>query len=375
MVEKSTYVIAAGGTGGHLFPAQALARKLLSDGHRVALITDARFEAYSKGFGEVEVYTIPSGRMGGGLAAKLSGVANILRGILAARKALKQLQPSVVIGFGGYPSFPTVQAAHLLNIPTVLHEQNKLLGRANGMLANGASAIAASFPETEGVSAQDQSKITLTGNPVRPEVLALAGQSYQLPETGEAPYHLLVFGGSQGAAILSEVVPQALALLPESVRGRLKVTQQCREEVLETTAKAYAEVGIEAELKPFFNDMARRLGEAHLVICRAGASTIAEMQAAGRPAIYVPYPHAADNHQALNALYLEDAEAGWVIPQSGLTPTALAARIEPLFALPETLKKVAANARKLAIVDATDRLASLVAQVGGAEKNDKKDAA
>lgn len=363
------FVIAAGGTGGHLFPAQALAGYLTGEGHRVVLMTDKRFASYSAGFGAVEVRTIPSGRMGGGALAKAGAVVNILRGVWAARCHLKELKPAAVVGFGGYPSFPTMQAAQWLGLPTVIHEQNILMGKANRMLAGHVNAIAASFPDMKGLKEEERGKVTLTGNPVRPEVKALSGQEYALPKEGE-PFHLLVFGGSQGASIFGTVVPEALGMLPDALRKRVQVTQQCREENLQEVQLEYQALGIAAELHPFIDNMAEKLAEAHLVICRSGASTCAEMTVAGKPAIYVPLPNAAENHQYLNASYLEKHEAGWVMPQDGFTANALSARIESLLTLPQALAKTAERARNLALSGATAKLAGLVMQVAGLPNGD-----
>lgn len=353
------YIIAAGGTGGHLFPAQAVAHGLLAKGHRVSLVTDPRFAGYTKGFEGVEIHTLPTRKTTGGLFAKIMAAAGILRSLFYARGLLKRLAPDAVIGFGGYPSFPTMQAAIWLGIPTLIHEQNKRMGRANRVLARGVKRIAVSFPDTVGVHPAAQQKMVLTGNPVRPAILALYDRAYTLTQTGKK-WNLLIFGGSQGARIFSEVVPQAIAALPESLREKLHVVQQARQEDLVKVVQHYTDLRIVAEVKPFFDDMPERLAAAHLVICRSGASTVAEMAMAGLPAIYAPYPYAADNHQQDNADYMSQHQAGWVMSDSQMTPDALSALLQEVLGAPEKLEETSRNARKLALPEAVSQILELV---------------
>jgi UDP-N-acetylglucosamine--N-acetylmuramyl-(pentapeptide) pyrophosphoryl-undecaprenol N-acetylglucosamine transferase len=359
MKDSKKFVIAAGGTGGHLFPGQALAKHLIGQGHACVLMTDARFAPYSKGFGDIEVRTIPTGRPVGNLIKKAIAAVMILMGIMAAMAHLRQLRPAAVIGFGGYPAYPTIMAAILLRIPTIVHEQNILMGRANRRLAKHISAIATTFPQTEKIAPKDQPKVTVTGNPVRPAVAKLYGQGYQPPE-GNDKIHLLVFGGSQGAHLFSHLVPEALALLPENLRQRIGVMQQVRQEDMAEAQANYKNCEVEAELAPFFDDMDAKLAKAHLLIVRAGASTCMELAVAGRPAIYVPLPYAMENHQYLNAKYMEKACAGWVMEQGELTAESLAVQLEKLFTQPKLLTQAADAAHAAARPDATGRLTELV---------------
>jgi len=362
-------IIAAGGTGGHLFPAEALAAELLRRGERIALMTDARSAAYdSSAFANAERFVLRgAGLSGRGLRGAAGGAMALVAGTAQARRYLAALQPSAVVGFGGYASFPPLAAARLMGVARrpaiVLHEQNAVLGRANRMMARVADLLALSFPNTTHVPAG--AKVAMVGNPVRPALAALAGQPYPLPPEGGA-LRLLVTGGSQGARIFADVVPPAIAALPEAIRARLLVTQQCRAEDLARTETAYRAAGVVADLAPFFPDIAGRLATAHLVIARAGASTIAELECAGRPAVLVPLPSAIDDHQNANARALAEADAAWVYPQPAFTPGALAERLVGLFGVPGRLASAAAAAAALArphaARDLADRVLSLVRQ-------------
>jgi UDP-N-acetylglucosamine--N-acetylmuramyl-(pentapeptide) pyrophosphoryl-undecaprenol N-acetylglucosamine transferase len=358
-------VLAAGGTGGHMFPAEALARALLARDFRVALVTDRRGHAFGDRLPGVALHRIPAGRLGGSVMSKVVGLAELALGTVAAGRLLRTLAPAAAVGFGGYPSVPTMLAAARLGLPTLLHEQNAILGRANRLLAPRVRCIATSISEVAGLRAADRSRVTETGNPVRPAVAALRGAPYAAPEPG-APCHLLVLGGSQGARILSEVIPAALALLPQELRRRLRLVQQARPEDIEAVRRAYAESGIDAELATFFDDVPARLQRAHLVIARAGASTVAELEVIGRPALLVPYLYAADDHQTANARALERAGAAWVMPQADFTPAELAARLSELLAAPATLAAAASSTLGLARPDAAERLADLVVAFAGA---------
>ncbi|WP_192499033.1 undecaprenyldiphospho-muramoylpentapeptide beta-N-acetylglucosaminyltransferase [Skermanella pratensis] len=352
-------VLAAGGTGGHMFPAEALARELLARGHRVVLVTDRRGKAFGDALPEVEVHRIRASSFGSGVMGKLRGAFELGLGAIQARRLIAALRPSVVVGFGGYPSVPTVLMAQRAGVPTVLHEQNAVLGRANRMLAPGAARIATSFAAVSAVKPADRAKLVPTGNPVRPGVTAVRDLPYPALEPG-GELRLLVVGGSQGARIFSEIVPAALALLPDVLRRRIRIAQQCRPEDLEAAKAAFAEAGVDAELSSFFRDVPDRLAACHLAVCRSGASTVAELAAAGRPAVLVPYPFAMDDHQTANAQAVADAGGAWLMPQPAFTPKALADRLEALLDLPATLGKAAEAARARGAADAASRLADIV---------------
>jgi UDP-N-acetylglucosamine--N-acetylmuramyl-(pentapeptide) pyrophosphoryl-undecaprenol N-acetylglucosamine transferase len=350
-------VLAAGGTGGHMFPAEALANALLNRGCRVALITDRRGHEFTERLPGVALHRIPAGRLGAGVVQKALGLAEMLIGTLAAGKLLRAMRPAVAVGFGGYPSVPTMLGARSQRVTTVLHEQNALVGRANRLLAPRVTRIATSFPDTQGLRPADAARSVVVGNPVRPEAAKQRDTAYQPP--GET-IHLLVTGGSQGARILSTIIPAALALLPAPLKARLRLAQQARPEDLEQVRTAHRANGIDAEVASFFQDIPERLARAQLVICRAGASTVAELCVVGRPAILVPYAAAADDHQSFNARALATAGAAWVMTETEFTPETLAARLNTLLASPETLSAAAAAAHALGRPDAAELLADLV---------------
>ena len=360
MTGRHLVVLAAGGTGGHVFPAEALAVELAGRDCRLALVTDRRGGAVSGVSAPVETHRIRAGGVAGkSILALLRSAPELAIGTLQAHRLLRRLAPGVVVGFGGYASVPTMLAAAFAGLTMVIHEQNALLGRANRFLAPRVERIATSFAQSEGLPDDAAPRTVHTGMPVRPAVMAKRRAAYP-PLSGEGPLCVLVLGGSQGAHVFSEVVPKAAWLLSEAWRGRLRVAQQCRPADMEETRQAYQTVGVEAELATFFNDVPERLAAAHLLIGRAGASTIAEITAVGRPAILVPYPHAIDDHQTANAHAIDEAGAGWLIPEEAFTPAALAARLEELFALPLTLEKAAAGARAAGRPDAAARLADVV---------------
>lgn len=356
-------VIAAGGTGGHLFPAEALAAELLRRGERIALMTDARSAAYdSAAFANAERFVLSgAGLSGRGLRGAARGAVALLAGTAQARRHLAVLQPSAVVGFGGYASFPPLAAARLMGAARrpaiVLHEQNAVLGRANRLMARVADLLALSFEGTTNVPSG--ARTAVVGNPVRPALAALAGQPYPTPPEGGA-LRLLVTGGSQGARVFADVVPAAVAALPEAIRARLLVTQQCRAEDLARTGAAYRAAGVVADLAPFFPDIAGRLATAHLVVARAGASTVAELECAGRPSVLVPLPSAIDDHQSANARALADADAAWVYPQPAFTAAALTERLAALFCVPARLAAAAAAAAALARPQAARAMADQV---------------
>ncbi|NBX03750.1 MAG: undecaprenyldiphospho-muramoylpentapeptide beta-N-acetylglucosaminyltransferase [Alphaproteobacteria bacterium] len=358
--KKAPIVLAAGGTGGHIFPAEALAEALLRAGQRVVLVTDKRFANFTTGaLSTIEIRTIRAGSPAGKWYKKILGMLLLGLGVLQARRVLKDLKPQVVIGFGGYPSFPTVFAATTLGIPTVIHEQNSVLGRANRLLAGRVSRIALSFPVTLMLEEGDKTKAVMTGNPVRASVRALRDVPYpQVTQDGKM--HILVTGGSQGAAILSQVIPEAIAMLPAPLRARVRVDQQCRAADLAQARATYEKLGINADLAAFFVDLPARLAGSHLVIARSGASTITELAVAGRPAILVPLPSAMDNHQYYNANAFEDVGGGWVMAQDGFTAASLSARLEAFLTAPNVLSKAAEGARTFGEPDAAEKLAQLV---------------
>jgi UDP-N-acetylglucosamine--N-acetylmuramyl-(pentapeptide) pyrophosphoryl-undecaprenol N-acetylglucosamine transferase len=358
-------VLAAGGTGGHMFPAQALARELLDRGLTVALITDRRGGGFGPDLPQVETHRISAaGLAGRGLLGKLRGVLKLGLGLIQARRLLKALGAEVVVGFGGYPSVPTVLAGASLGLRIVLHEQNAVLGRANRLLAARADAIATSFGQVAAVAEADRGKLRLTGNPVRPAIAALGRRPYAVPD-GNDVLRLLVIGGSQGATVFNEVVPAALCRLPEPLRRRIEVSQQVPGGAIEEVAATYRDCGIACEPKAFFDDMPARLGAAHLVIGRAGASTVAELAAAGRPGLLVPYPSATDDHQTANAQCLAEAGGSWVMQQASFTAERLAERLESLFANPALL----ARASRCAQAYGRDQAAAALADVVCARDN------
>ena len=353
-------LLAAGGTGGHVFPAEALASELMDRGYRLGLVTDKRGKAYGGALGALETHHILAGGIAGkSIPARIKSVMELGIGTWQAWRLMKGLRPDAVIGFGGYASVPTMMAATFTSIPTVIHEQNALLGRANRLLAGRVKAIATSFADTRGLPLGADQKITLTGMPVRAPIAAKADTPYPVSE-GDAPLCVLVLGGSQGARVLSEVVPAALGKLPAEIKSRLDVTQQCREEDMSMVKAAYGEIGIRAHLATFIDDVPERMAKSHVVISRAGASTVAEALAVGRPSILVPYPFAADDHQSYNAQAVDAAGAGWIMPQDAFTADNLALRLDSLLGLPAVLEKSARCARDLGRADAAKRLADVV---------------
>jgi UDP-N-acetylglucosamine--N-acetylmuramyl-(pentapeptide) pyrophosphoryl-undecaprenol N-acetylglucosamine transferase len=362
---STDFVLAAGGTGGHLFPAKALATELVERGRQVHLLTDLRANSFAEGVPGVRVHCVRSGRLGGGPVRAAYGLAELAAGTVQARRLLRQLSPQAVVGFGGYPSVPTMLAAASLGLATVIHEQNAVLGRANRLLAPRVRRIAAGFPETAAIRPADRVRAVHTGNPVRAAILAIGDASYLLPKP-DGPIELLVLGGSQGAHILAEIIPPTLAALPQRLRGRLRISQQARPEDIPAVVKTYAETEISAEIESFFTDVPQRLKRAHLAICRAGASTVAELSAVGRPAVLVPYPHATDDHQTANAQAFAAAGGGWVVAQAELSPQTLATLLENLFADGSALTLAAERARGFGRRDAVQHLARLVLETGSA---------
>jgi len=357
------YVLAAGGTGGHMVPAHALAEQLLLRGHRVALITDDRGARIPGLFDNVQVHILPAGRLTGGPIGWFRAARAIMTGRAMALRLYETFLPSAVIGFGGYPAFPALLAARRDRIPTLLHEQNAVLGRVNRLMASRVDAIATAYDKVQRLPGKAEARVTLVGNPVRDEVLALRDQPFP-PLTEDGIFRILVTGGSQGASILSEVVPEGLALLPEHFRRRMQVTQQCRAEDIEQVRARYASLGIPADLATYLPDLPERLAWSHLVIGRAGASTIAELTAAGRPAILVPLPSATDDHQTFNAREMAKAGGARMIAQSKFTPIELAKQMQKLGLEPAALAKAAERAKAVGRPDAAKDLADLVERTG-----------
>lgn len=351
-------ILAAGGTGGHVIPADALAGALLARGLDLALLTDRRGQAFGGALGQIAVYPLRAGGIAGrGVRAKAKAILDLGFGILQARKLLEELKPAVAVGFGGYASIPGTTAAIWRGVPTVIHEQNAVLGRANRRIAPKAACIATSFAEVAFLP--KGAKVELVGMPVRAAIAEL-GKSAAPTISADGPIEILVLGGSQGATVLSQVIPAALKSLPEAIKARLKVSQQARPADIAQVRDAYESSGIDVELKSFFDDVPERLARAHLAIARSGASTVAELTAAGRAAILVPYPHAIDDHQTANAQAVADVGGAWLMPQDVFTPDALRARLESLFEQPRALEAAAACARAAGRADAAERLADIV---------------
>jgi UDP-N-acetylglucosamine--N-acetylmuramyl-(pentapeptide) pyrophosphoryl-undecaprenol N-acetylglucosamine transferase len=360
---ERTILLSAGGTGGHLFPAEALAHEMTRRGWSVHLATDRRAERYAGGFPAAAVHTIPSATFGSRnpFAMAHSGWT-LWRGFVRASSIMQRLKPAIVVGFGGYPTLPPLFAATRRGIPTLIHEQNAVMGRANRALASRVTAIAGGFmAEGEGSAAD---KMVVTGNPVRPAVIEAAKAAYP-SFSGTNPFRLLVFGGSQGAQFFSEAVPPAIGALPKEVRARLAVTQQARPEDEATVRAAYAGMGVEAQVSPFFTDLAARMAAAHLVVSRSGASTVSEIAVIGRPALLVPYPHALDHDQAANAAALAKAGGAEVHRQDSLSPERLAALIAGMMEDKARLLSMAAAARSAGKPDAARLLADLTEAIAG----------
>ena len=358
-------LLAAGGTGGHLFPAEALGVELMRRGFRVRLATDARALRYSGLFSRDTIDVVPSETVRSRNPLSLARTGLMLAaGMAVAVHLLRKLKPAAVVGFGGYPTLPPLLAARLLGIPGIIHDANAVLGRANRLLSSRVSAIATSLPGVLDRDPQLASKTTTVGTPMRPAILAASAVQYATPEPG-GPFRLLVTGGSQGARVMADVVPPAIEKLAPSLWGRLVLTQQVREEDMTRVRAVYDRLKINAELAPFFTDLPARLAANHLVISRSGAGTVAELAAIGRPSILVPLPGAIDQDQFANAGVLSEAGGGLRIVQSEFTPDRLAAEISALAAEPAKLASMADAARKAGRLDAAERLADLVAKVAG----------
>jgi UDP-N-acetylglucosamine--N-acetylmuramyl-(pentapeptide) pyrophosphoryl-undecaprenol N-acetylglucosamine transferase len=356
------FVLAAGGTGGHMVPAHALAAELKGRGYGVLLITDDRGARFPGLFEDVPVHILPAGRLGGGPIGMLKALAAVVKGRGEAKRLYREHRPDVVIGFGGYPAFPSLLAASSLNIPTVLHEQNAVLGRVNRLLAGEAAAIGTAYDEVDRLKPKYADKVVLVGNPVRAEIARLGELPFPAFDD-VAPLKILVTGGSQGASVLSKTVPAGLGMLAPSLRRRLQVVQQCRPEDIERVRAQYAELGIPAELTTYIENMAEKLADAHLVIGRAGASTVAELTAAGRPAILIPFAAATDDHQTANAREMVKAGGARAIQEASFTPDVLARQIEALAMDPVALGNAAARALSVGRPHAARDLADVVERI------------
>ena len=359
------FVLAAGGTGGHLTPAFALAQELDARGHHVALITDERGAAIPGKPDFMPAHVLPAGRFGKNPLGWFKGVMAVLKGRAMARQIYESFQPTAVVGFGGYPALPALLGASAAGVPSVVHEQNAVLGRVNRLLAGRVDAIATSYPDVERLKDKHLSKTHLVGNPVRAEVLELRDEPFPA-FSAEGIFRVLVTGGSQGARVLSEIVPDGLSMLAPALRSRLQVTQQCRAEDIDAVRQRYAAHDIPAELGTYFEDMQARLADTHLFIGRAGASTIAEVTAVGRPAILVPLPIATDDHQAANTREITKAGGARMIRQQRFEAKELAKQINAMAQHPETLANAAHAAWNCGRPDAAEKLADLVESFGGA---------
>ncbi|UZK67387.1 undecaprenyldiphospho-muramoylpentapeptide beta-N-acetylglucosaminyltransferase [Sphingomonas sp. M1-B02] len=362
MSKARSYVLAAGGTGGHMVPAAALAVELASRGHHVALVSDDRGVRFPGLFEDVETHVLPAGRLGGGPLGYLRAAGKMMAGRSMALQLYKGLKPSAVIGFGGYPALPALLAAFRAGIPTIVHEQNAVLGRVNRFVAGKVDAIATSYADVERLKDSWKIKTHLVGNPVREAVLALRDRPYPVLDE-DGIFRVLVTGGSQGASILSQVVPDGLALLPVHFRRRLQVTHQARIEDIDAVRAKYAAHSIPADLATYLPDLPEALAWAHIVIARAGASTIAELTAAGRPAILVPLPSATDDHQTANAREISRAGGARTIPQRLFTAAELAKQIQKLGLDTQGLENAAARARECGRPHAARDLADLVESI------------
>lgn len=359
-----TLVIAAGGTGGHLFPAEALAQELTRRGWLIYLMTDERANKYGVTFPCEEIIEIPSATLSPRAPLRaLSGLAKIIKGFATAYRRLGQLKPDAVVGFGGYPTLPPLLAARARGIATCIHEANAVIGRANRIVIGRVDLIASTFPDPKRLPETARDRMRLTGNPVRDAVRTMAGIPYQAPRR-DGEIRILVFGGSQGARVFSDIVPKGMAQLGEEEREQVVVTQQCREEDIDQVRSEYDAIGVMAEVEPFFTDLPERMAAAHLVVSRSGASTVCELGVIGRPGILVPLPHALEGDQMHNAQAFEEAGGGWVISQDGFSPTVLADRVRHLMQNPDELNNAAQRAKTFGRPDAASDLADLLETLG-----------
>src|SRR5450755_1639305 len=363
MTTSPLILLAAGGTGGHLFPAEALGVELIRRGFRVRLATDARALRYGGLFSRDTIDVVPSATVRGRTpwSLALTG-ATLAAGTAVSLKLMRRLKPAAVVGFGGYPTVPPLLAARLFGVPTLVHEANAVLGRANRFLSSRVSAIATSLPGVLDRDPQLAGKTTTVGTPMRPAILAAAAVKFVSPEPA-GPFRLLVVGGSQGARVMADIVPSAIERLEPALWSRLLLTQQVREEDMARVRAVYDRLKIKAELAPFFGDLPARLASSHLIVSRSGAGTVAELAAIGRPSILVPLPGAIDQDQFANAGVLSQADGALRIAQADFTSELLAGEIISLAADPARLSAMAAGAKSAGVLDAADRLADLVLRV------------
>ncbi len=360
----SLIALAAGGTGGHVFPALALARSLSARGHSLRLVTDRRGLAFAGDFDPESIDVVSAGGLvSGATHRRLTGLLRLGWGYLQSRKLLRRYAPSAVVGFGGFPSVPPVLAAQHLGIPTLLHEQNGIMGRANAFVSRQTRQISAAFPQVEGIPSPAQDRVHPVGNPIRADIAAVGETAYTPPATLEDPLTLLVFGGSQGAAVFASLLPAALNRLTKDERRRLHLVAQIRDESRAETEAGLASLGLgHLEIAPFFTDMPARLAGAHLVLSRSGATTVHELAAAGRPAIFVPLSVHRDDQQARNARLLTDPGAAVLVREGAQAPEQVAGHLSALLASPDALTRMATAARASALLGAADKLADLVEQ-------------
>ena len=358
-------LLAAGGTGGHLFPAEALGVELIRRGFRVRLATDARALRYSGLFSRDTIDVVPSETVRGRTPWSLARTGILLAaGTAVSLNLMRRLRPKAVVGFGGYPTLPPLLAARLFGVPGIIHEANAVLGRANRFLSGRVSAIATSLPGVLDRDPDLAGKTTTVGVPMRPAILTAAAVKFASPDA-TGPLRVLVVGGSQGARVMADIVPSAIERLEPALWSRLILTQQVREEDMARVRAVYDRLKISAELAPFFTDLPTRLASNHLVISRSGAGTVAELAAIGRPSILVPLPGSIDQDQFANAGVLAQAGGAIRIVQAEFTPDRLAAEISGLAAEPARLTAMAVSARTVGRLDAADRLADLVVKVAG----------
>lgn len=378
-----TIILASGGTGGHIFPAISVSTELKNRGYKTVLITDKRAEKYVEDNKNVkdyfsEIHTISTSSLTGNVFKKANAAKNIGIGYFQAQKLIKDLKPELVIGFGGYPSFPTMYAAVRYaksdsKLKTLIHEQNSILGRVNAILSDKVDKIATSFKDTGSINENNCNKQIFTGNPVRKAIKLIRELEYTVFDD-EMTFKILVIGGSQGASIFSDIIPEAIANLPEEIKRKIRIDQQCRKEDVERVVEKYKEIGISADVASFYKDIAARIALSHLIITRSGASTVSEIAVAGRPAIFVPYKYAKDNHQMKNALHLKQygeipsqneipLQSNWIVEEEKFDAEYLKSKLVELFKNPELLKKEAEENKNSGIVDADIKLADLIEEM------------
>jgi UDP-N-acetylglucosamine--N-acetylmuramyl-(pentapeptide) pyrophosphoryl-undecaprenol N-acetylglucosamine transferase len=362
MKNTKKIIITAGGTGGHVFPAEALAQELLENKeYELFLITDKKGKRYKGALGQIKNFSIQSGPFAGGsVFGKIKTLAKMAIGLIQAYFIMKKIKADIVVGFGGYASLPAGVCAIFTKTPLVLHEQNAVLGKANRMLASKAIAIATSFKDTK--LTPKNTKTTETGMPVRPKIKELYDKEVSFYDKNE-PINIFIFGGSQGARVLSTKLPEVFAKLSKDLKERLNITQQCRKEDIENVKSFYEEQNIKANLKTFFDDIPEILGKSHLVISRSGASSVAEILTSKRPSILFPYPYAADKHQDANAAAVDDGGAGWLVFQNTIDVEKLSKRLSNLLNNPDTLKRASDCAKNIANPNASKNLAKLVKEL------------